>query len=388
MRKKKAKPQTRSRRKLTGAAIICMVLAGSLYAINRSRQAAVGAVEARTSCDSGIGSAHHTANPTNQVGTIAPPVINTSGAPAPAPDGMVWIPGGEFSMGSEAPEMEDARPFHRVAVDGFWMDQTEVTNEEFTRFVNATGYVTVAERTLDPKDFPGVAPEKLVSGSVMFTPPDAKVALNSHYVWWSYVAGASWRHPNGPNSNLKGKEKHPVIHIAFEDAAAYAKWAGKRLPTEAEFEFAARGGLDRKRFPWGDDFKPDGKFQANSFQGHFPGKNTGEDGFTGSAPVGRFAPNGFGLFDMAGNVWEWTADWYRPDYYKTLLATQQVARNPQGPADSFDPSEPGVAKRVHKGGSFLCTDEYCARYMPGGRGKGEPNTGTNHLGFRCVRSAK
>ena len=202
------------------------------------------------------------------------------------------------------------------------------------------------------------------------------------------VAGANWRHPNGPDSNLAGKEKHPVVHIAYEDAAAYAKWAGKRLPTEAEFEFAARGGLDRKRFAWGDEFKPGDKFQANSFQGHFPDTNTGEDGYAGTAPVGRFAPNGFGLFDMAGNVWEWTADWYRPDYYKTLAATNSVTRNPQGPSDSFDPSEPGVAKRVHKGGSYLCTDEYCARYMPGGRGKGEPDTGTNHVGFRCVRSSK
>jgi formylglycine-generating enzyme len=393
MSRKKSKPQKRSRRKLIGAAVLCLVAVGSLYAISRSRQQPLSA-QVATSCDAGMTSAHanHAALPSNasetEVGIPEPPVIDTAGAPAPAPEGMVWVPGGEFSMGSEAQEMEDARPFHRVAVDGFWMDQTEVTNEEFTRFVNATGYVTVAERPLDPKDFPGAPPENLVSGSVVFTPPDAKVPLDNHYVWWRYVAGASWRHPNGPDSDLKGKEKHPVVHIAFQDAAAYAKWAGKRLPTEAEFEFAARGGLDRKRFVWGDEFKPDGKFQANSYQGHFPDKNTAEDGFSGSAPVGRFAPNGFGLFDMAGNVWEWTADWYRPDYYKTLAAIRQVARNPQGPADSFDPSEPGVAKRVHKGGSFLCTDEYCARYMPGGRGKGEPNTGTNHLGFRCARSAK
>jgi formylglycine-generating enzyme required for sulfatase activity len=220
----------------------------------------------------------------------------------------------------------------------------------------------------------------------VFTPPKQKVPLDNHFAWWRYVHGANWRHPDGPESDLKGKEKHPVVHIAFEDASAYAKWAGKRLPTEAEFEFAARGGLDRKRFAWGDEFKPGGKFQANSFQGHFPETNTGEDGFLGAAPVASFPANAFGLFDMAGNVWEWTADWYRADYYKTLAATHQVARNPQGPADSFDPSEPRVAKRVHRGGSFLCTDEYCARYMPGGRGKGEPNTGTNHLGFRCVRS--
>jgi formylglycine-generating enzyme required for sulfatase activity len=254
--------------------------------------------------------------------------------------------------------------------------------------VKATGYATVAERPLNPKDFPGAPPENLVPGSVVFTPPNTEVPLDDHFVWWRYVPGANWRHPNGPGSDLKGKEKHPVVHIACEDAEAYARWAGKRLPTEAEFEFAARGGLDRKPFSWGDEFKPGNKFQANSFQGHFPDKNTGEDGFLGTAPVGSFPRNGFGLFDMAGNVWEWTSDWYRPDYYETLAATRQVTHNPQGPADSIDPSEPGVAKRVHKGGSFLCTDQYCARYMPGGRGKGEPNTGTNHLGFRCVRAVQ
>lgn len=386
---KNDRPTSHARNKLA-AVILCLAIAGSLYAINRSRQPAPVKTEANVSCDTGIGSAHGTNTNTEaeSIGTLEPPVISSATAPGPAPDGMVWIPGGEFSMGSEAPDMPDARPFHRVALDGYWMDQTEVTNEEFARFVKATGYITVAERPLDPKDFPGAPPENLVSGSVVFTPPDTKVPLNNHFVWWRYVAGANWRHPNGTDSNLVGKEKHPVVHIAYEDAAAYAKWAGKRLPTEAEFEFAARGGLDRKRFAWGDEFKPEGKFQANSFQGHFPDTNTGEDGYAGTAPVGRFAPNGFGLFDMAGNVWEWTSDWYRPDYYKTLAATNSVTRNPQGPSDSFDPSEPGVAKRVHKGGSYLCTDEYCARYMPGGRGKGEPDTGTNHVGFRCVRSAK
>jgi formylglycine-generating enzyme required for sulfatase activity len=385
----------RRRRKLIGAAIICLLIAGSLFAISRSRPplTAVNANEASAVCDSGLAS--HSAHMNEAItasdsdsSAIGPPLINKDIGPSPAPEGMVWIPGGEFSMGCEDPQMRDARPFHRVAVDGFWMDQTEVTNEEFARFVKVTGYVTVAERRPDPKDFPGALPEKLVPGSVVFTPPKTAVPLNDHYVWWRYEPGANWQHPDGPESDLKGKEKHPVVHIAFQDAEAYAKWAGKRLPTEAEFEFAARGGLDRKRFVWGDEFKPSGKFQANTFQGHFPDKNTGEDGFIGTAPVGTFPPNGFGLFDMAGNVWEWTADWYRPDYYQTLAAASQVVRNPSGPADSFDPSEPGVAKRVQKGGSFLCTDQYCARYMPGARGKGEPDTGTNHLGFRCVRSAR
>jgi len=386
---------TRKGRKPRVAAVLCLAVVGSLYAINISRREATNAVEAHFVCDSGKASFHNHAAPTgdsiredDSLEVIEAPVIDTVNPPAAAAEGMVWIPGGEFSMGSEDPEMLDARPFHRVAVEGFWMDQTEVTNEEFAHFVKATGYITVAERTPDAKDFPGAPPENLVAGSVVFTPPNQKVPLDNHFAWWRYVPGANWRHPDGPESNLKGKEKHPVVHIAFEDASAYAKWAGKRLPTEAEFEFAARGGLDRKRFAWGDEFKPGGKFQANSFQGHFPDKNTGEDGFIGSAPVGSFAPNGFGLFDMAGNVWEWTTDWYRADYYKTLAATHQVTRNPQGPADSFDPLEPRVAKHVQRGGSFLCTDEYCARYMPGGRGKGEPSTGTNHLGFRCVRSSK
>jgi len=298
---------------------------------------------------------------------------------------MVRIPSGEFWMGSDHPDMEDARPVHRVHVDGFLMDRTEVTNDQFAAFVAATGYVTVAERRPDTKDFPDAKPEDLVPGSVVFTPPPHPVALSDAYVWWRYVKGASWRHPEGPASDLKGRGNHPVVHVAWEDAAAYAKWAGKRLPTEAEFEFAARGGLDRQPYVWGKEIKPGGKFQANTFQGHFPDSNTAEDGFTGTAPVGSFPANGYGLYDMAGNVWEWCADWYRADYYEQFAAVGGVVRNPRGPLDSFDPAEPGVAKRVQKGGSFLCTDQYCARYMPGARGKGEASTGTNHVGFRCMR---
>jgi formylglycine-generating enzyme required for sulfatase activity len=296
---------------------------------------------------------------------------------------MVWIPGGEFWMGSN--EFSDAQPWHRVHVDGFWMDKTEVTNEQFEKFVKATGYVTVAERAPTKEEFPDAPPENLVAGSVVFTPPAQPVPLDTHFRWWNYVKGANWRHPTGPGSDLKGKDKHPVVHIAYADALAYCKWAGKRLPTEAEWEFAARGGLEKKSYAWGDDFKPDGKWKANTFQGHFPDKNAVEDGFAATAPVGSFPANGFGLFDVAGNVWEWTSDWYRPDYFKTLAAAGDVARNPRGPSTSFDPSEPGTKKRVHKGGSYLCTDQYCARYMPGGRGKGEEDTGTNHLGFRCVK---
>jgi len=315
-------------------------------------------------------------------------------APAHLPRGMAWIPGGEFSMGAlDPPAIDevgmhaaaDARPIHRVYVDGFWMDKTDVTNEEFARFVKATGYVTVAERTPSAKDFPGAPSENLVAGSVVFSPPDHPVPLNDHFQWWIYVKGADWRHPEGPKSNIKGREKYPVVQVAYQDALAYATWAGKRLPTEAEWEFAARGSLAGKRYPWGDDFQPNGKWMANTHQGHFPDTDTGNDGYAGIAPVAQFPPNGYGLYDMAGNVWQWTSDWYRPDYYQQLAAAGSVTRNPQGPDSSFDPAEPNDKKKVHRGGSFLCTDQYCSRYVVGTRGKGEVSTGTNHLGFRCVK---
>ncbi|HTC48284.1 MAG TPA: formylglycine-generating enzyme family protein [Candidatus Aquilonibacter sp.] len=299
--------------------------------------------------------------------------------------GMVWIPGGRFWMGTD--HMEDAQPVHQVEVKGFWMDRTDVTNEEFARFVKATGYVTIAERPLDPKEFPNLAPNELAAGSVVFTPPANPISLDNPLAWWKFVRGANWRHPQGPNSDLTGKEKYPVVHIAWPDAAAYAKWAGKRLPTEAEWEFASRGGRDRQNYPWGNELNPKGKWMANTFQGHFPDHNTSADGYAGVAPVASFPPNDFGLYDMSGNVWQWVSDWYRPDYYAQLRGAD-VAINPQGPSDSFDPQEPGVHKRVQKGGSFLCTDQYCERYMPGARGKGDPETGTNHLGFRCVRGNK
>src|SRR5271156_6439240 len=319
---------------------------------------------------------------------------NTTRAPQSAPPGMVWISGGEFSMGAQDPPgMDevgmkatlDSRPIHRVYVDGFFMDKTDVTNAEFARFVKATGYVTVAERKPRAEDFPGAPPENLVAGSVVFAPPDHPVSLNDYFQWWTYIAGANWRHPYGPKSDIKGKDKYPVVHVAYEDARAYARWAGKRLPTEAEWEFAARGGLTGKAFVWGDEFRPNGKWMANTHQGHFPDKDTGEDGFIGLAPVAHFPANGYGLYDMAGNVWQWTSDWYRPDYYSNLAASGAVARNPQGPTSANDPEEPDQPKKVQRGGSFLCTDQYCSRYMVGTRGKGEVSTGTNHLGFRCVK---
>jgi formylglycine-generating enzyme required for sulfatase activity len=321
-----------------------------------------------------------------------PTVPNVYPASMRAPKGMVWIPGGEFSMGARNPPdlnevgmkaTIDSRPVHRVYVDGFFMDRTDVTNAEFEKFVNATGYVTVAERKPRAEDYPGAPPENLVAGSVVFHPPDHAVTLENHFQWWTYVRGASWRHPLGLESNIVGKGNYPVVHIAYADAEAYAKWAGKRLPTEAEWEFAARGGLSGKPFVWGDEFRPHGKWMANTHQGHFPDKDTGEDGYAGIAPVAQFPPNGYSLYDMAGNAWQWTSDWYRPDYYR-LLKAEGVARNPQGPDSSFDPAEPGQAKKVQRGGSFLCTDQYCSRYIVGTRGKGDVDTGTNHLGFRCV----
>lgn len=300
--------------------------------------------------------------------------------PSAAPDGMAWVPGGAFWMGDDA--SADA-PVHRVEVSGFWMDKTEVTNAQFARFVSATGYVTVAERAPDPKDFPGVPAENLKAGSIVFTPPEVAVDLRDHNQWWRYVPGADWRHPDGPGSGIDGKENVPVVHVCYDDAIAYVKWAGRRLPTEAEWEFAARGGLDRNRYAWGDEQTPGAKWPANIWQGHFPSENTAEDGFPRAAPVGSFAANAFGLHDMAGNVWEWCSDWYRPDYY-----VFSPRRNPDGPADSLDPLEPGLPKRVQRGGSYLCSDLYCVRYKPGTRGKGEVTSGASHVGFRCAKSAK
>jgi formylglycine-generating enzyme len=324
------------------------------------------------------------------------------------PVGMVWIPAGKFWMGGPPQNNEtlrcardakgkpvcselasgfaDAQPGHEVFVDGFWMDASEVTNAQFAAFVEATNYKTVAERPLDPAQFPGADPSMLVPGAVVFTPPKNKVNLGNVMQWWSYVPGASWRHPQGPKSSIKGRENYPVVHIAYEDAEAYAKWAGKRLPTEAEWERAARGGREKLPYVWGKTLKINGKWQCNSFQGDFPFRDTGEDGFKGMAPVKSFKPNAYGLYDMAGNVWEWCSDWCRADDYQMRAAQSGPIENPQGPADFYDPAEPGVPKRVHRGGSFLCSEQYCARYLLGTRDKGAIDTGSSHLGFRCVKS--
>jgi formylglycine-generating enzyme len=326
-------------------------------------------------------------------GAYRPTQPNPIPAVLTAVAGMVYIPGGEFSMGIPDPTrvkgggkeaMLDARPIHRVKLKAFLMDEHEVTNAEFAAFVKATGYVTLAEKKPTREEFPDALPEMLVAGSVVFTPPNHEVRLDDHLQWWSYVKAADWRHPEGPSSSIKGKEQYPVVHIAWEDAAAYAKWVGKRLPTEAEWEFAARGGLTGNIYTWGNQMQPGGKKMANIFQGHFPERNAAEDGYPTTAPVKKFPANGYGLYDMAGNVWEWCADWYRNDFY-TSRASDKVWTNPTGPVDSFDPDEPGVPKKVQRGGSFLCTDQYCTRYMVGTRGKADWRTATNHAGFRCVK---
>ncbi len=326
---------------------------------------------------------------------FGPTIPNDVKPSSPAPLGMVWIPGGEFSMGSNLDSesicslpgvCRDAAPIHRVYVDPFWIDSTEVTNRQFAEFVKETGYVTVAETRPSQEEFPSAPPENLIAGSIVFTPANEPVPLTNHFRWWNYVPGADWRHPTGPDSSIEGRENYPVVQIAYPDAEAYARWAEKRLPTEAEWEFAARGGIAGQLYAWGNELRPSGRFAANIYQGKFPieGGDTAEDGFAGIAPVAQYPPNAYGLFDVGGNVWEWTSDWYRSDYYQTFSA-QGVVRNPQGPETPFDPAEPTEKKRVHRGGSFLCTDQYCTRYMIGTRGKGEVRTGTNHVGFRCVK---
>lgn len=312
---------------------------------------------------------------------VASPV-QAAGSPDVVPPKMVQIPAGTFLMGTGDPAFQDAQPIHKVSVKRFLMDEHEVTNAEFAQFVKAEHYITVAERTLNPKDFPGVPAESLVPGSGVFTPPAQPVGLDNPLQWWTYMPGASWLHPLGRDTRILGQENNPVVHVSYEDALAYAKWAGKRLPTEAEWEYAAQGNRPGLKYYWGNELKPGGKWMANIYQGNFPVTNTGEDGFTGIAPVKSFPPNAYGLYDMDGNVWEWCNDFYRPDYYKN-----SPSGNPTGPADSYDPEEPGAVKRVQRGGSFLCSDQYCIRYRPGSRGKGEVSSGSNNLGFRCVKDA-
>lgn len=309
-----------------------------------------------------------------------------------APSGMVWIPGGEFTMGSDADiARPEEKPAHRVRVRGFWMDATEVTNAQFRKFVDATGYLTVAERvpTVDeilknvPPGTPPPKKEDLVPGSLVFHPTKTPVDTRDVSQWWSWTPGASWKHPEGPGSTLEGREHHPVVHVSWDDAVAYAGWAGKRLPTEAEWEFAARGGLENKPYVWGDAPLSREKPQANLWQGQFPSHNECKDGFDRTAPVMSFESNGYGLYDMSGNVWEWCSDWYDEHLYQKRASGRLVV-DPTGPETPPGPAY--LAQRAERGGSFLCCDEYCSRYRPSARNGGAPDTGLSHVGFRCVKA--
>lgn len=308
------------------------------------------------------------------------------------PVGMVWIPGGEFTMGTDSKlGWPDEKPAHRVRVDGFWIDETEVTNAQFQAFVDATKYVTTAEKAPSadevlsqlPPGTPPPPPENLVAGALVFTMTDGPVDLQDYSKWWKWTPGANWRHPEGPDSDLKGREDHPVVQISWDDSVAFAKWAGKRLPTEAEWELSARGGLIDKPYVWGEDAPGDGRIVANLWQGQFPFTNSKADGFARTAPVKTFPPNGFALYDMSGNVWEWCADAYDRDAYSRRSGTN-VVQNPLV-EKSADPRNPRAASRSQRGGSFLCNDQYCSRYRPSARHGLSPDTGMSHVGFRCVK---
>jgi formylglycine-generating enzyme required for sulfatase activity len=300
---------------------------------------------------------------------------------------MVFIPGGIFAMGFDRHYPEEA-PVHRVEVDGFWIDKTLVTNRQFRDFVKATSYVTLAERAPDPRQYPDALPHLLKPGSSVFTPPGYPVSTNDWSLWWSFCLGADWRHPYGPDSSLRGLFDHPVVHVAYEDAAAYARWAGKALPTEAEWEFAARGGSGDVDYAWGSEFMPGGKPMANTWQGTFPHMNTRGDGFERTSPVGSFPANGYGLFDMIGNVWEWTVDFYAPKHEADAAKACCIPHNPlrTSDQDSYDPAQPHIriSRRVVKGGSHLCAPNYCQRYRPAARHAQAVDTSTTHVGFRCI----
>jgi formylglycine-generating enzyme required for sulfatase activity len=300
---------------------------------------------------------------------------------------MVWIPGGTFRMGSDAHYPEE-RPAHRVTVDGFWMDRHPVTNARFARFVYATGFRTFAEVPPNPKEYPGALPEMLYVGSLVFVQPSGPVDLSDIRNWWRYVRGADWRHPNGPEDSNEGLDEHPVVHVTFIDAEAYASWVGKELPTEAEWEFAARGGLEGATFAWGNDFLPGDRHMANTWQGEFPWQHRCRDGYERTSPVGAFPPNGYGLYDVIGNVWEWTTDWYHPAHPKEAIKACCIPLNPRGPSHeaSFDPTQPHIKipRKVLKGGSHLCAPNYCRRYRPAARYPEPVDTSTSHVGFRCI----
>src|SRR5262245_34419003 len=316
---------------------------------------------------------------------VAPRRLEASTAPLHSD--MLWIAGGTFRMGSDRHYPEES-PVHPVAVGGFWIDRTPVTNREFRRFVNATGYVTFAEIRPDPKDYPGARPHMLKAGSLVFKPPRGPVDLRDWSQWWNFKFGANWRRPYGPRSSISGLDDHPVVHIAYRDAEAYAAWAGKDLPTEAEWEFAARGGLDGAEFAWGHELTPGGKHMANTWQGAFPHENTKADGWARTSRVGAFPPNGYGLYDMIGNVWEWTTDFWSSRHPADAPKACCVPHNPRGGAESesYDPCQPQIRipRKVLKGGSHLCAPNYCRRYRPAARHAEPVDTSTSHVGFRCI----
>ena len=314
----------------------------------------------------------------------------TASAPSsvhpPFPD-MVWIPGGTFAMGSDA-HYRDERPVHRVTVDGFWMDRYPVTNRRFRKFVEATSHVTFAEIPPRADEYPGAKPEMLYAGSLVFVKPSGPVDRRDIGNWWQYLRDADWRHPYGPGSSIDGLDHHPVVHVTFGDAEAFAQWEGKELPTEAEWEFAARGGLDGAPYAWGNEFIPGGRMMANTWQGEFPWQNLGTDGYEGTSPVDTFPPNGYGAHDMIGNVWEWTTDWYEPGHPAEATKACCIPRNPRAgrEAESYDPRQPEIRipRKVLKGGSHLCAPNYCRRYRPAARFPEPVDTSTCHVGLRCI----
>ena len=332
----------------------------------------------------------HPFRPLDRIEAVTLPGSSVDRPPAPDPAptaGMVWLDGGTYRMGSDDHYAEEA-PAHRVTVGGFWIDPTPVTNRQFREFVKTTGHVTTAERTPELKDYPNALPHMLKAGSLLFDPPDYPVDLRDWSQWWTYRFGASWRRPNGPGSSIRGLEDHPVVHVAYADAEAYARWAGKALPSEAEWEFAARGGLEEAEFAWGDELTPGGRHMANTWQGAFPFQNKREDGFERTSPVRAFPPNGYGLHDMIGNVWEWTADWYVAKHQADAAKACCIPQNPRGAREdeSYDARQPGsrIPRKVLKGGSHLCAPSYCKRYRPAARHPEPVDTSASHVGFRCV----
>jgi formylglycine-generating enzyme required for sulfatase activity len=374
------------------------VSAGASRITARSRKLLLGiGIPLALVCTALIGFAVSRANSTHS----NPAFQVTHGDGMRGPRGMAWVPGGEFLMGSNSKMAQaNERPAHKVRVHGFWMDEHHVTNAQFRKFVEATGYVTTAEKKPDwetlkvqaPPNTPRPPDSVLVPGAMVFAGTDQPVPLADFSQWWRYVPGANWRHPNGPDSSIEGKDDHPVVQVSYEDAEAYAKWAGKRLPTEAEWEFAARGGLEQATYAWGEQFAPGGKQMANVWQGQqarpFPVVSPKAGGAAGTSPVGSFPANGYGLSDMTGNAWQWVADWYRADQFMREATSGGVIADPAGPTDAWDPADPGVPvqapKRVTRGGSFLCNEDYCLSYRPSARRGTDPYNSMSHLGFRLV----